>query len=411
MYVFTAQGLRLAMRIARFLDIHIYAPRSLQNTCPQYFSAQAVPDTPRIGLTKVPAKQHPEKTGTACEPAALREQGSLHSLSRPSQISFFSSLAQVMAESFHTRACHIFIGASGIAVRAIAPHLTSKLRDPAVLVMDQHGKHVISLLSGHTGGANHMTLQISHQIGAEPIITTASDLEGLPALDVLTQEKSLSIANPECVKTITSALLARKEVFLHDPQDHLGIYDSRWHGLFTPISGPCAEKDGYTVTVPEHAATVIVTEKDVRLDETGRRTCLLIHPPVLFAGVGCKRGTPAATILECLGTVFSQYTLSLHSLGGLASLDVKKDEPGLREVARVLQTDIFFFTAEELSSFPVTGISLKAQETFGVRGVCEPAALAAASQENYMAELLISKSVFPGVTVAVAVRRKVLESI
>lgn len=407
-YVFTWQGLQLATRIAGLAHTHIYAPQSLRNIYSQHFPCQETSVTPGKALTgEMP--QHPldvcRPPRTPC-PSESILRGT--TVTPPPPVSFFSALPELIADKFHNYACHIFIGACGIAVRAISPHLVSKLTDPAVLVIDQQGKHVISLLSGHTGGANHMAVHLARHIGAQPVITTASDLESLPALDVLVREKKLSMANPKNVKAVTSALLGQKKVLLHDPEDHLELRNTSWDTLFTRIPSPCAIKSRPIAASAQSPISVIVTEKNIQLSEQERDTSLVIHPPVLFAGIGCKRDTPAEKILDCIYDVFSKNTLSLHSLGALSSLDAKKEETGLIEAARALQTGIIFFSAEELSSFPVTRVSPKAQETFGVRGVCEPAALAAASHPAHQAELIICKMVSSCVTIAVAIRKKVL---
>jgi cobalt-precorrin 5A hydrolase len=112
---------------------------------------------------------------------------------------------------------HIFIMSTGIVVRVIAPLIRHKTEDPAVVVVDDRGMHAISLLSGHLGGANELAQKIAGIIGAKPVITTATDVNLVPAIDVLAKEKSLFIENPEAIKTVNMALLRGDKIHVHDP--------------------------------------------------------------------------------------------------------------------------------------------------------------------------------------------------
>ena len=108
----------------------------------------------------------------------------------------FDKLSEEMLEQFIKYAGHIFIMSSGIVVRVIAPLIQNKTEDPAIVVIDDQGQHAISLLSGHLGGANALTLQVAEIISARPVITTATDVNKRPAIDVLAKEKGLNIENP-----------------------------------------------------------------------------------------------------------------------------------------------------------------------------------------------------------------------
>lgn len=335
----------------------------------------------------------------------------------------FSRLRDSLRECFHAHSCHIFITAAGIAIRCIASLLQSKARDPAVLVIDQRGRFVISLLSGHLGGGNEMTARAAGILGATPVVTTATDVEGLPALDVLAREKGLAIANLDAVKGVSAALLAGRKVALHDPCNFLGIRGSRWEELFRsapdklrhfigfpgvsegePLASTGKQHAAVTDDVP--AAEVIVTEReffrhpaepDAHAGISSNR--LVLHPPLLAAGVGCRKNTPAGEILRHIGETFLAAGLSLASLSCLASIEAKRHEAGLLEAAKSLGVPPRFFPASGLSTYPVSRPSPKAREVFGVNGVCEPAALAAAGAG---ASLVIPKTASGGVTLAVA---------
>ena len=134
----------------------------------------------------------------------------------------FQSLSESLARSFDQYTGHIFIMSTGIVVRMIAPLIRCKTSDPAVVVVDDLGKHAVSLLSGHLGGANVLTQKVAQIIGANPVITTATDVNNVPAVDVLAKEKKLFIENPNAIKTINMALLKGEKIFVHDPFDIIG---------------------------------------------------------------------------------------------------------------------------------------------------------------------------------------------
>jgi cobalamin biosynthesis protein CbiG len=306
----------------------------------------------------------------------------------------FQRLSAQVAENFSRYDLHIFVAATGIAIRCLAPLLRSKASDPAVLVADQKARFVISLLSGHLGGANACAEAVAAFLGALPVITTATDLENLPALDLLARKRGLIPADAAAFAPVSAALLAGKAVGLHDPEGRLGLED---HPLFFPLprlhpAPPC----------------VLVTE--TALDAPPG--CLILHPPALYAGIGLRRGTPAASILRAVEETLDSRRLARQSLAALASADVKQEEPGLIRAARDLGLPLIFFPADVLRDFPVTSPSPKAREVLGLQGVCEPAALAAARglspAPRHEAVLLCPKRRFARITTAIALRRQPL---
>lgn len=358
-YVFTPQGAVLAKCLERLMPVRIYAALSLKDT---------------------DAFENSKNT-------------------RP--VVFFGSLSALMGDSFPSHPCHIFISAVAIAIRAVVPFIRNKLSDPSVLAMDHRGRFVVSLLSGHVGGANAMAAKVAGLLGATPVITTATDTEQLPALDEIARRKGLSFANPGAVKHVSAALLAGKNVALHDPGNLLGLRDGPWQTLFHDLSHraveDCVERAAFS------GPAVLVTEKALRIagKQNGHR--LIAHPRVLHAGIGCRRGTSAEEILHQLHDVFNRNGLSPQSLAFLASIDAKADEAGLLEASARLGLELRLFGFAELAAFPVSQVSPKAWETFGLAGVCEPAALASASSHaKSTARLVVTKQTGNGVTIAVA---------
>jgi cobalt-precorrin 5A hydrolase len=209
---------------------------------------------------------------------------------------YFPRLLEVVAKNFFQYPNHIFIAAAGIVVRAISPHLKSKDRDPAVIVLDQEGKYVISLLSGHLGGANDLARKVAPLTGGEAVITTATDTAGVPSMDLLAKEKGLAIFNLEAVKSVNMALLMGETIQIFDPEDHLGLKTIRiWRDA--PWCG-CINEDQWRKESPG----VWVTWKNEKSESPSNR--LILHPKCLVAGVGCNRGTGSREILDHIMETF-----------------------------------------------------------------------------------------------------------
>lgn len=274
----------------------------------------------------------------------------------------------------------LFIGAAGIAVRAIAPFVDSKASDPAVLCMDEQGHFVISLLSGHLGGANELTREIAGICGCVPVITTATDAGGRFSVDDFARRENLYLDSLPLAKEVAADVLERRTI---------GLYSE------FEVSGPIPpelslqKKDGLGISIS--------------LDETYDPFPRTLHlvPRIVVLGIGCKKGTPRERIEGLVDRVLAQNQLSWHSIGKVASIDLKKEEPGLLEFCRELSVPFVTYTAEELSKVEQEGAFAESEfvrEITGVGNVCERSALRAAGRRK----LFQSKTAENGVTVAVA---------
>ena len=308
-----------------------------------------------------------------------------------------------MAKTFFAYSCHLFIAATGIAVRAIAPHLSSKMRDPAVLALDQQARHVISLLSGHSGGANAFAMQIAALTGAQAVISTATDLEGLPAIDLLAKEQGMAIANPGLIKTVSGALLRGERPWLFDPGSCLNEYAPVLADYFEPVPlDNSADRYAEICAKAEDREGPGVALIEYTLPERLMQNCLLLHPRSLCLGLGCKRGTAAENIIAFIRNTFAALHLSPLSIARMATIDAKDDEHGLLKTAEAFAVPLSFFSAAELGRYPAPSPSPKAYEKFGVPGVAEPAAFAAAAKyASGPADLLAPKQKNDAITLAV----------
>jgi len=324
-------------------------------------------------------------------------EGTKHTAGFP--ITTFHRLESAVAKVFRAYPAHIFIMAAGIVVRILAPLLESKLKDPAVIVMDEGGQHVISLLSGHLGGANFLTQTVADLTGADPVITTATDVGGITSFDTLARQIGAKVEPKAAIKTTATALLNRQPVAL--------VCNRK---LYTAIQPDFPTAVYLEDTDPEalrnFEAVCIVSETLLALPDVLKRKTLVIRPPTLCLGIGCNRDTPKEEIATAVDKTLRNFGLSPLSVFCVASADRKADETGLKSFARELRLPFVTYPAEALNAVSEThaGLSPPSQQAMhhlGVKGVAEPAALLGAGEESL---LLVRKQKIGNVTVAVARR-------
>ncbi len=294
------------------------------------------------------------------------------------ELSLEGKMEDFVREHFTEYEVLLFICATGIAVRAIAPVLKHKSLDPAVLVLDDKARHCISLLSGHAGGANAYTHMIAAMTGADPVITTASDLEGKFAVDVFARENGLVIANWKTAKFISVEILSGKPV-----------------GLLSdfPIEGTMPEG-----IVPyngqEDMMQIHITD---RKKEKGNDRCLKLIVPDLVLGIGCRKETPQEMIEEAVASFIKENEIDLRAASAIASIDLKAEEPGLLAFSEKHKIPFHTYTAEQLSALNGDfSESEFVENVTGVSNVCERAAVAEGG------ELLVKKTKYPQVTLALS---------
>lgn len=305
-----------------------------------------------------------------------------------SEVVPFGRLTAAVQDRFHGFAGHIFIMAAGIVVRAVAPVLKDKTVDPAVVVVDDGGRFAVSLISGHIGGANRLAARVADVLGATPVITTATDVNQTPAIDVLAVDLGLTIENPKCIKAVNMALLTGASILLHDPYGWL-----RDH-----LAGGVAVSAMQDTSLHKSAAS----SAGVWVDDVLSREqphALVLRPPSLVAGIGCNRHTPKAEIRAKLMAVLELASLSHRSLRAIASIDLKSDEAGLCALATELDLPLQFFTKDELAAVDtVPTPSDTVARHVGVPSVCEAAALLASQNGR----LIVPKQSTRNVTIAIA---------
>jgi cobalt-precorrin 5A hydrolase/precorrin-3B C17-methyltransferase len=265
--------------------------------------------------------------------------------------------------------------ATGAAVRLIAPLLESKHRDPGVVTVDDAGNFAVALCGGHEGGANALAARVADTLGGTPVITTASDSVGFPALDSLGDKLGLRLEGDSDLASVGAALVSGEKVSF--------VTDRRW-----PL-GPLPEN---VVPTDEWEAPLILISD--RLVETPR-PAVVFRPPSLVAGIGCSRGVGAEEILDLLLRSLAQAELTVKSVAALASIDVKRDEAGFLEAAEKLNAPIHFHQAEALSVVQAPNPSELVRGAVGTPSVAEAAVISSG------AELVLEKRKSANVTVAI----------
>lgn len=280
-------------------------------------------------------------------------------------------------EAWKSHDALICIMACGIVVRAVCPLASDKRSDPAVLVLDQKGRFVIPLLSGHLGGANELAAKVAGITGGTAAVTTASDCSGHTPLDLWIRDRGLKPANPEILPEIMGRLV-----------DHGAL------GIYSDCGLPALPADLRSVDSIDHADIVISIKQ---VTKSGRHT-LVLSPPVLVAGIGCNRGTPAGKIRTALEKTCLEAGLDPKAVLRIASIDLKRDETGLIESAHMLGAELLFYSAGQLNTVEDVQKSDAVMRATGAKGVCEPAAILASGN----GVLLVEKRKWKDVTIALA---------
>jgi cobalt-precorrin 5A hydrolase len=271
----------------------------------------------------------------------------------------------------------IFIGSCGIAVRAVAPFLESKTRDPAVVVIDERAGFAVSLLSGHIGGANDLTLRLARFLGAIPVVTAATDVHGLFAIDAWAARSGLGIANPERIKCVSARLLAGESI---------GIQSA------FPVRGR-----------PPEGTRLCDADEDVRIScrTDGRPEALHLVPPVVTLGIGCKKGVGAEAIERAFELTLKRSSCHPLAVARVCSIDLKAREPGILEFCGRRALPYKTFSARELTALrgPYAASAFVKQVT-GADNVCERSAVLGSGEGG---QLLAGKNAGCGVAMALAV--------
>lgn len=274
----------------------------------------------------------------------------------------------------------IFVGATGIAVRTIAPYIKSKLTDPAVIAVDECANFVIPLLAGHIGGANELARCLALAIEAVPCVTTATDVNGLFAVDEWAARNHMVLCSLKEAKDFSAALVNNETVGVYFDQD------IKLKGTL-----PSLMQIDTTLSI----GMAVTLNKNLK----PFKTTVSLLPKILHLGIGCRRNTPLEKIEALVLLELERLQFDIRCVAKVASVDLKKDELGLLSFAQKYDLPISFYTADELNSL-VGDFTPSAfvKSVVGVSNVCERSAVF--SSKN--GKILLRKTSKDGVTLSIA---------
>lgn len=316
------------------------------------------------------------------------------------ELSEMRPLHELIGEWFPKADAIIFVCAAGIAVRSIAPYLQHKSKDPAVVVVDELGEFCIPVLSGHCGGANELAGELAELTGAIPVVTTATDREKKPAIDVFAVKNHLEITDWQLAKKVSAGLLAGKRIGIYTEEgiEIVGEIPPDLY-LLTEDGGDGLERNR------RKNKEIGICISSRLLQASPFAETLYMIPKRITVGIGCKKGITAEKIKNAVECCLAEEGISPKALLGAATIDLKKEEAGLLAFCREMGLSLSAFSPQELMQVEGScSPSSFVKEITGVDNVCERSALAASG-----GRLICRKRIYEGVTVALAERNVFLE--
>ncbi len=285
---------------------------------------------------------------------------------------FSKPVAGLVEELWGKSAGLILVMAAGIAVRSIAPLLKSKYEDPPVVLVDTKGLFAVPLLAGHLGGANELSLEISRKCGMTPVITTATDCAQKPAIEVWAREKGLSLEGKKRVADLNGAFANADPACLYIEE---GLDFSRYSDIFPHFD---LVTDSLAEACSFRGAVAALTFRILPLD------ALYLRPKVLYMGAGCRLDADPSAVCEGVLGALDEAGLCGQSVKALYSVDAKRGEKALLDLAERLGVEFITFSAKELEAVKTPNPSARVREAVGTPSVCEAAALFASGGKLLM---------------------------
>ncbi|WP_019912303.1 cobalt-precorrin 5A hydrolase [Paenibacillus sp. HW567] len=309
---------------------------------------------------------------------------------------FEGPVKELLPELFRRYEGIILFFSLGAAVRLTAPLLRDKRTDPAVIVIDEQGEHVISMLSGHLGGANRLTREIAELLDSHPVITTASDVQGTFAVDLLGREFGWRADSFAPMKTVSAAVVNGEAVaFLQERGERGWLPPGAELPEHVRLCGSMAE-----LQETPFSAAIVVTDRLLTERETaalGERA-VVYRPRSLVLGMGCNRGTSMEELEAVVLETLAELRLSLLSVRNLATAAIKGDEAGLLALCGKYGWELVLYSPEQLNTVALEQPSATVFKATGAYGVCEPAALLSSGAK----ELVLKKKKSGNATIAIA---------
>lgn len=288
----------------------------------------------------------------------------------------------------------------GAVVRMIAPLLKDKKVDPAVVVVDDKGEFVISVLSGHIGGANELTRDIASYLDATPVVTTASDVQKTIPVDIFGRELGFVVDDFKNVTPVSAAVVNEEPILIIQESG-----EKNWWKHNRELPKQMKVTDSIKALFDEtYNATLVISHRTFSgevadiLDQKG----VIYRPKSVHLGVGCNRGTSAEEIRAVILETLEELEISVKSVKGISTIDLKKDEEGLLQVCDEMNWSFTYYTPEQLNAMPLKNPSETVFKYTGAYGVSEPAAMLSANTT----ELVLEKKKSGNVTISIAIYKE-----
>ncbi|HVR86257.1 MAG TPA: cobalamin biosynthesis protein [Planctomycetota bacterium] len=301
---------------------------------------------------------------------------------------FDKPIKELTAEIWPHYEALVYVVSLGAVVRTIAPYLKDKHVDPAVIVVDDKAQYAISVLSGHVGGANELTEKIAGVLGAQALITTASDVGKTIPVDILGRELGWTTEQNENITKVSAAVVNEEPIaFVQETGE------KTWWKRETPL--PKNIRITTLADAKDSKAVLLVTDR--LMEDPILERAVVYRPKSLVLGIGCDRGITCAQLDEFVQGTLREHRLSFKSVRNVATVDVKEDEVGLQEFCRKHQLGLVCYTSDQLREINAPNPSATVEKYVGTPGVSEPAAMLSSG-----GDLIVPKQKTPMMTLAVA---------
>ena len=302
------------------------------------------------------------------------------------------SLSKQVRENWHEFDAHIFVGATGIAVRSIAPLLQSKIKDPAIITCPDSGSHIVSLVSGHIGGANRLARRIARITGGQAVISTATDLQALPSFDEVAMAEDARIINPKNILALNAALLARKDIAFIGKKSVFDQYFTQTCVQYVENVADikadyalCWDINDINSTNDNTDNNTYNTQNNIPDNNTHHylknlpKDTLYIDSKSFVLGIGCRKDVDPALLKSSLAEFLQDNSLNATQIAKIASCNLKSQEKAILQLVEEMNVPVEFYAEEFLNAIPVPHPSANVAEKVGTASVCEASALCGAN--------------------------------
>lgn len=275
---------------------------------------------------------------------------------------------ETVKSKFYTSDVLIFVCATGIVLRSIAPLLKSKTSDPAIIVMDDNARNIISLLSGHIGGANEETLKIAKHLKSNPVITTASDVNNKASVDMIAKHNNLNLVDFKSATIVTADIVNNEKVLLIDDRSNKSNKLCETYNLDIKL----LDESLTDKNIEDYRSCIAITNKD-NIEKIANKTKVYLYTKNITIGIGCRRGVSSKHIVDMIKDALSDHNRSIHSVKHIATVDIKADEIGLIKACEELNIELLIVSRKNILKIEnrYEGSDF-VKNTIGVRAVSEP---------------------------------------